>query len=179
MSLQAKATEKHDRNTQRAEKTHRLHISRDCFINTEYQSDAKDQENPKLSDFKRGVIIMKRFLTVGGIKQHYLPKERNTMVKTNSFFRRQRRMQGKIFQRITVNEGTVLSCSLFIYIRSDPIYIKRLVWRLELTEQGEEGKCKGGSLIWRSFLKHFPDHACRCAAAHKHMQYRCFSSSAK
>lgn len=43
----------------------------------------------KLSNFKHSVIIMKCFLTVGGMKQHYLPKERNAMVnvgkKENKF----------------------------------------------------------------------------------------------
>lgn len=143
----------------------------------------------RIQTFRLGVIITKHFLiqSAGWNSIIYKKKEtRNTESKfpeclseDRARAERRRWMPERIFQRITANEGTVLSCSLFIYIRSDPIYIKRLVWRLELTEQGEEGKCKGGSLIWRSFLKHFPDHACRCAAAHKHMQYRCFSSSAK
>lgn len=66
----------------------RKHILRALY----QQRTPKRCERPresKLSNFKHSVIIMKCFHTVGGMKQHYLPKERNAMVnvgiKENKF----------------------------------------------------------------------------------------------
>lgn len=145
----------------------------------------------ELSDFKRGVIFMKRLLTVDGARDEIAlfttrkkcngergrkktnsqnafkktaPNRQKMMRKRWMWLhgkkckRRENIPETRRVARNRVNESVPQShiMSLLIYIRSHPIYIRRLVWSYRGARETEDGgEIELGSVIPRHLLKYY------------------------